>query len=548
MMLRSLRRQRWLFVLVLLGGLAGFSALWYATSSSSESVEPDFGGVYIEGMAGTPSRVNPLFAAENQVDESLVALVFAGLTRLDDQGRPFPDLAETWSVSQDGRVYTFKLRSGLTWQDGAPLSADDVVFTYGLLDVPELRASPGLAAVLSETEVAKVDALTLTVTVPRPFAPLPSYLTLGILPAHLLGSKPVGVLGDDPFSQRPVGAGPFKLEELTPSRAVLVANPTYYSGQPYIQRLELRFYRDEGLLLSALKDREVNGALFSALAQNDRFYVEERSDLRLVTLATPELTYVYLNLSRSLFNDRRLRQALLTAIDRDALVTDVLDGEGARTDSALAPGSWAYTPALRRYSFDPSVAGLLLDEAGWPLSPSGVRVRGGQELAVRLSTNSDPLRLAVANEVARRWMALGVRVTVDATGATTLVREELEPRTYEAALFASMADADPDPYAFWHSSQASGKGLNLSALRDPAFDRVIDEARAEQSQPRREELYGQFQELFAQEVPAIPLFAGSMVYVQRESLRGVQVGYVADPGGRFWQVQEWYLRTRSSGP
>jgi peptide/nickel transport system substrate-binding protein len=213
-------------------------------------------------------------------------------------------------------------------------------------------------------------------------------------------------------------------------------------------------------------------------------------------------------------------------------------------DSLLAPGGWAYDPTLERYGYDPGVAGLLLDEAGWRLSPAGVRMRGVQELAFRLSTNSDPVREAVAQKLAESWSALGVRVTVDAVATTTLVREVLEPRAFEAALFSAATEADPDPYLFWHSSQRSGKGLNLASLRDPRFDTLMTDARMEPSQPHREELYGQLQELFAQEVPAIPLYAETLLYVQAESLRGARTGFTPSVGARFWQVQEWHLKTR----
>jgi peptide/nickel transport system substrate-binding protein len=154
------------------------------------------------------------------------------------------------------------------------------------------------------------------------------------------------------------------------------------------------------------------------------------------------------------------------------------------------------------------------------------------------------VRLAVAQRLADSWTALGIEVTIDAVAATTLVREVLEPRSFEAALFSAPGEVDPDPYLLWHSSQDTGKGLNLASLEDRRFDTLIEQARLEGLPPRREELYGQFQELFAQELPALPLFAETLLYVQPESLKGARVGYAADAGARFWQVQEWHLRTR----
>jgi peptide/nickel transport system substrate-binding protein len=344
------RKRRWIFPILLLGGFAAFAGLWYAGADDSPGAEPAYGGTYTEGMAGAPGRVNPLFAGQNAVDETLSALVFAGLTRLDDKGQPFPDLAENWTLSPDGLVYTFVLRPTLLWHDGAPLTTDDVVFTYDLLRSPDLRASPGLTGPLQDLRVVKVDARTLRMELSRPFAPLPAYLTAGILPRHLLASNGPSSLVDHPFNQRPVGAGPYRLAELSAERAVLEANPGHHLGQPFVQRLELHFYRDEGGLLAALKAGQLDGAVFSggiSLVEHQR--LELRDDLRLSLLPANEVTFVYLNLNRSQFEDRRVRQSLLHAIDRQGLNDSVFGGQVQVALSPLPAGSWAVTSTLERF-------------------------------------------------------------------------------------------------------------------------------------------------------------------------------------------------------
>ncbi|HLF70576.1 MAG TPA: ABC transporter substrate-binding protein, partial [Dehalococcoidia bacterium] len=213
------RRGRWLFLLVLLVGVAGFTGVWYAAAGPDSGSEPKFGGVYIEGVAGSPARINPLYANQNSTDQSLVSLVFAGLTRLDEHGVAFPDLADTWQVSSDGRVYTFTLRQGLLWQDGAPLTTDDVLFTFELLRSPALRSPPPLAKLLANATISRQNNLTLRIELQQPFAPLPAYMTLGILPAHLLQNQGAASMFDAAFNQRPVGSGPYSLQELTPDRA-----------------------------------------------------------------------------------------------------------------------------------------------------------------------------------------------------------------------------------------------------------------------------------------------------------------------------------------
>lgn len=539
------RPRRWVFLALLAAGLSAFAVFWYAASSGSEGSEPAFGGTYIEGVAGAASRLNPLFASENSVDESLVALLFSGLTRLDDRGQPFPDLAESWDVSQDGRSYTFRLRAGIVWHDSAPFDADDVVFTYAAVRSAALRAPPPLAGALTGATVTKVDALTIRIDLNQPYAPLPAYLSFGILPEHVLASVPPSALFDADFNLRPIGTGPYRLDQLSPERAVLAANAAYHFGQPYIQRFEMRFFRDSGALMTALRDHAINGAFFeSGVVAGDYAYLEGRRDLNLALLSSGEIAFVYFNLRNPLFEDRRVRQALLYALDRDTLISEAPVSQASRADSPLAPGTWASEAALARFGSDPTLARALLEEAGYRAGPDGLRARGGQRLSITLATNNDPVRTAVAETIAGRWQAVGVEVKLEAGGTTALVRDLLEPRAFQAVLFGYRADVDPDPYGAWHSSQTGSSGRNLSLLADARFDQLLEAARQAGAQRERRALYAQFQELFAQEVPAIPLYASASLYVQDREVRAARPGYLDNPGARFWQIQDWYVRTR----
>ena len=537
--------SRSLFFFVLVAGVAGIALIWSLAAKTDEEVhDPEFGGVYVEGVVGSPSRVNPLFARENATDATLVSLVFAGLTRLDEHGSPFPDMAETWGVSPDGRVYTFTLRPAVVWHDGAALTAADVVFTYELLQSPELPIQPKVAGLLADARVSAPDARTVVFELAEPFTPLPAYLTLGILPKHSLDGLTFQEIYDSFFNQQPIGSGPYRMVRLTPSEAELAANPAYPAGQPFIQRMELRFYRDEGAVYRALEAGEVDGALLSGgRARMHETDPAIGSGARVTALDTGEITYVYLNLRLPMFQDRRVRQALFYGLDRDGLILEAVGGGAVRADSPIPPASWAYSPSLTRYEPDENLAGLLLDEAGWRLDGDGVRRKDGVALGFTLTINPDPVRVAVAEGVAAAWNRLGLQVKVSTVGLTELVRNRLEPRDYEATIWTRPPGEDPDPYEQWHSSSATGMGANLAGLTSGRVDAILEEARVI-PQPERRRLYGEFQELFAQEVPAIPLFVSTEAYVQWAELQGVRVARMASPGERFWQVQEWYLHTR----
>ena len=538
------RSGRRIFLILLILGVIGFTGLWYLVPQDPEEIEPDFGGDYVEGIAGVPARVNPFFAGENTVDATLASLVFAGLTRLDESGVPFPDLAQTWTISPDGTLYTFSLRPGLLWQDGVPLTGDDVIFTYELLQSPDLRNPPEVRDVLKPAVFSLVNSTTITVELPEPYAPLPAFLTLGILPAHLLATTAPQALYDSPFNQRPVGSGAYRIETLALDHADLIANPGYHFEQAFIQRLGLRFYPDDGALFDALMQDEINGAFFnSGLGPSDLLELQRREELRVSALDKGEVTYVYLNLDRLIFDDLRVRQALLHAVDRDALVRDVLRGQASRADSPIAPGSWAYSPSLTRYNADPELANLLLDEAGWLRADDGIRRKGGAPLAFTLTTGPDPVRIAASERVAEAWNALGAVVTLESSGLTTLVRDTIEQRDYEALLFVEAPQPDPDPFDMWHSVGRGGQGGNLAQFSDTRVDALLAEARSS-PQTQRETLYDEFQEIFAQEVPSLPLYVSRALYVQDADISGVRVGLLSEPANRFWQVQQWFLKTR----
>jgi peptide/nickel transport system substrate-binding protein len=189
-------------------------------------------------------------------------------------------------------------------------------------------------------------------------------------------------------------------------------------------------------------------------------------------------------------------------------------------------------------------AGLLLDEAGWQRNSAGHRERGGNSLGFTLTTNLDPVHVALAEEIAAQWKAVGIDVAVEKKGSTVIVRDILGQRAFDALVFEQAAAPDPDPYAYWHSSQATFSGYNLASLKNDRVDQLLTQARTATQNLRREELYHQFQELFAQELPSLPIYSSTAVYVQRALLKESRPGLITQPGDRFWQVSQWYVRTK----
>ncbi len=537
--------SRWPLLLVLGLGVAAVVGFWSVATRPSGQEMPAPGGVYLEGVAGAPSHVNPLFASFNAVDADLVSLVFSGLVRLAADGHVVPDLAESWEISDDGTTYTFHLRQGLLWHDGETFDASDVAFTVRAIQDPDFQGDPALATLFREVDVSTPDRLTVVLALPQPFAPFLTYATVGILPEHLLGSLDAEALYDSGFNQQPVGTGPFRLVELSSNAAVLESFPSYHLGQPYLEQLDLAFFRDEGELLTALRSHQINGALFRpGLSADDLFFLDSQSYLARYELHTTGYLVIYLNQGFEPFGDVRVRQALQHALDQSAVAQAAQAGQGLPVDSPIPPDIWAYRAESDAFRFDQAQAEALLDQAGWRIGSRGLREKDGEALRFTLVTNDEPPRVAAAQEVARQWAELGIEATLAATGSTELLQEMLVPGEFQAALFGLETGADPDPYPLWHSTQGGEDGRNLAGFSHVEADRLMEEARLTTDVSQRVFLYQRFQDIFVEEMPVLLLYSPIYSYVVDRQFQGLDPGVLVTPASRFHDVHLWFTETR----
>jgi len=536
------RHIRWQILLILLGIVLVGILLTYLAINYTTVLRPGRGGTYVEGIAGFPRYLNPLLSGYNEVDRDICALLFGGLTRLNGRGEVEADLARGWEVTLDGLTYTFYLRSNAYWHDGTPLTADDVVFTIGLLQDPDFPGPPDLGSLWRTVTVEKVNLRTVRFTLPEPYAPFLDYTTIGILPVHLLQAVHAADLSTAEFNLSPVGSGPFQLEAVeveagTITAMVLKQFPRYYESRPYLECIQFRFYPSYQTAFNAYKVGEVEG--FAGITADD---LPRARDL-LFSAQIAKYGLVFLNLGRSdlpFFQEQEVRQALLYALDRQQIVDDVLGGQALVAHSPLIPGTWAYKDDIPHYEYDPGTANELLDEVGWFRSVlDGVRRKSGQRLAFTLLASSEPERIGVAQMLAEQWAAVGVTVTVKIVSPLE-VREALESRDFEAILVHLTLPGDPDPYPFWHETQVEN-GQNYAGFVHRRVSEVIEQARVIVNRERRRELYYEFQEIFAQEVPALLLYVPVYTYGVDEHIHAVQIGPLMHPSDRFRTISGWWI-------
>lgn len=545
------RGPGWPLLAVLGGGVALIIAAWLALSGPLAGSSGQRSRPYIEAIVGEPSRASPLFAYLNDADRDIVSLVFSGLTRLGPDGEVLPDLADSWEISDDSASITFHLRPGVTWHTGVPFTSADVVFTYGLLADPKLGGNPDEAPLWRQVSCKAPDDLTVTCRLPEPYSPFLSYTTAGIVPKHILEGEDVAALRDSSFNHAPIGTGPYRVAQFDNSEVVLKANPKYHLGQPGIPEIRLHFYPDYASATAAVVRRKADGIMVEpGISQTDFDTLANAPGLKAYSANRTASTILYLNNSAPPLNEEPVREAIARAINIDGIIGDLLGGRATRASSPIAPGTWAYNPDAKPIQQSSGKARQLLDEAGWTM-PEGkdVREKNGKELRISLMTDQNPQRGALAEEIARQLASVGIGATVVRQDSTSLVRDYLIPRQYQAAIFGWDPGPDPDPYPAWHSSQASGNGRNLAGFGDEQTDAILEKARRTWDLDERQRLYYSFQSLFQQDVPSIPLYYPVYTYFVSDEVKGIQLGTLFGVSSRFRNVYQWsFSGSRGPGP
>ena len=515
-------------------------------SSYYQKVQPVPGGIYTEGIIGSISNVNPIFATSD-VDRSLSRLVFAGLLRYNVHGDLVPSLAQEYSVSPNGRIYTVKLKPGLQWHDGKSLTSADVAFTFNTIKDPDTR-SP-LFSTWQNVAIATPDASTITFTLPGSLAVFPTYLTTGIVPQHLLGKTTAANMRSADFNTRtPVGAGAFQWHGLQVSgndptdieeQVALLPFDNYVGGKPKINEFIMRVFASE----ERLRDTFNSGQLTAAAGLNQ---VPDGAPSSTVSndMLLSAGTYVFFKTTVEPLNSVKVRQALVAAAD-PAKIINSLDYMTRPVNSPLLTGQLAYDKKFAQKTNDIALAKQLLAEDGWVPGPGGLVTKNGKPLSFAFVAADTPEYRQVTTELRKQWKAIGVNASVQLLGAADY-NTALAGHTYDATLYGIAIGDDPDVYAFWDSSQAdvrSNTRLNLSEWKNTTADSALEAGRTRFEPALRTIKYAPFLQAWQQEAPALGLYQPRFLYVTRGPVYGLTDHSIVSSINRFNGVENWQIRT-----
>lgn len=505
------------------------------------------GGTFVEGTIGQIDTMNPLYLTTPS-EASVSRLLFSSLYNYDETGHLHQDIIKSLTVDASGRVYTATIRDDVAWHDKTPLLASDIVYTVNLIKNPSAR-SP-LRINWLDVTVAAVNNTTVQFTLPATYAAFPHALTFPILPEHILKTVAPGAIRESAFSRSPVGSGPFTFRLLQAADNVsrhkvvhLAANPAYYAGAPKLDRFEIHAYPDEASLLKALRSGELSGA--SGLSPTVAPSIDT-ARYKLTPQALNSGVYLLFNMNNPILKDVKVRKALQAATDTAALRSDIgggvlpLDAPVLRSQLEGADIPKVAPPDIAR-------AQALLDEAGWKLSGSG-RVRDGQTLSFTITTTKNSENVRSIDNLVKQWRKIGVNIErkiVDTSGiASTFVQDTLQARNFDMLLYELAIGADPDVYAYWHSSQIGQTGYNFTSYSNKAVDASLASARSRLEPELRNAKYKQFVRQWQEDAPALALYQPVLEYVSNENVDAVRPGaQLVSEADRYANVLYWTVHS-----
>ncbi|GMA14250.1 ABC transporter substrate-binding protein (plasmid) [Deinococcus metallilatus] len=478
------------------------------------------------GLDVEPGTMDPRLMRDTSATR-MQELIFNGLIRLDPNLKPVPALATSWRYTTPTSLEV-NLRKNVLFHDGSPFTADDVVYTFNTVLDTKFN-SPRRSFYTPITKIEAINPYKVRFTLDKPFAPLIPYLDMGIV------SKAAATKMGADYGNAPVGTGPFKFASWQRgNRIELVANDKYWGGKPKVDRIVIRAIPDNNVRLVALESGELDyihspipPQELDRLAKNPKLTVQKTTGLG--------ITYLNLNTKDPVLSDRRVRQALAYLTDRQTISQDLYYGMDTPGDSFLLPGTSWYSPAVKKYPYDPQAADKLLTQAGWVAKAGGIRTKNGKPLQLEIVTNVDPNRQQVLDFLQGEWRKAGIDVKVRAYDFASMLND-LTNGKFQISLVGWLNLTDPDR-ASYNQFTTNGSS-NYGKYSNPKVDALLEKARSATNVTQRKVLYSQAAKIVTEDVPYIFVLNQGYVAIFNKRVTGYQLY----PSGSWYSFEDVSLK------
>jgi len=613
-------------------------------------VAPANGGTYIEGVVGQPRFINPIYGETNDIDRTLIDLVFSGLMSYDKDGKIVNDLAESYKISGDGKAYDFVLKDDIFWQDGKPLTADDVVSTIKTVQNSDYKSL--LRANWIDVDIEKTSDKSFVFRLKSAYNSFLENCTIKIIPKHIWENISPENFALSSYNLQPIGSGPYSFKGLKQietgfiKNIDLTANRKYYNKIPFVSNVSFQFFEKKEDLIKAANAKTIDGFSLIPLDSNEAEAEKEirqgwtkNKKFNAYHLSLPRYFAVFFNTRKTkLFSDINLRKALSYAVDKNEIVSQISSSTKEKLsviNSPILPGYFGYQEPKINYEFSTEKANDLLDKTGFKKIDSGQREKildkkpafqfknylstnskgkdvielqgclsrlpndnffnllqgetsgtygegtenavtefqkkylpdekptgevgkatrtklnelctmpqeSSQLLQFTLVTINQPQLVQVANSLKNYWQEVGVTVNIKAVEVSEL-KSIIKERSYDALLYGEALGNEPDLYPFWHSSQKSDPGLNLSEYENKDVDTLLKDARETLDNSLKQTKYETFQDIIVEDAPALFLYNPDYIYWVSAKINGLETTKIVDPAKRFSNIENWYIKTK----
>jgi len=497
----------------------------------------DYGDSIIVGSIGDASNLIPMLSSDATSHE-IAGLLINGLVKYDKNLNLVGDLARSWNISADGLTITFHLKKGVLWEDGKEFTAEDVIFGFKTITDPKTpTAYAGDFQMVKD--ISAPDKYTVVVNYKEPFAPaLGSWGNIVVLPKHLLEGKD---LTTSPLSRKPISLGPYKFKEwTTQEKIVLEANSGYFEGKPFLNSYIMRIIPDSATMFLELKSGNIDWMGLSPLQYSrqtqDKFFNDNFKKYKYLSFS---YTYIGYNLKSPLFNEKKVRQALNYAINKEEIVKGVLLGYGMPAQGPYKPDSPFYNKNFPELVYDPDKAMKLLKEAGWKDSDNdGILDKNNIKFSFTILTNQgNDLRLKTAQIIQHRLKKMGIEVKIRTVEWTAFIKDFIGKRRFEAIILGWTMGVDPDIYDIWHSSRSDGNGLNFIGYKNVELDKLLEEGRKTFDIEKRKQIYFKVQEILHDDQPYTFLYYPMSLPIIHKRFKGIEPA----PSGITHNFERWYV-------
>jgi peptide/nickel transport system substrate-binding protein len=489
---------------------------------------PKEGGEIIEGLLGNPRFVNPVLATSD-TDRDLTTLLYSGLIKINAQGQIIPDLAESYSISEDGLTYYFKIKENAVFHDGEKVTSDDVIFTILKIQDPAIKSPrrPNWEGV----RVTKISDTELEFNLSAPYAPFIFNTTVGILPQHKWESITSEEFSFTTLNTNVIGSGPYQIKNIIRDENEIINSYHLESfakhtiKKPFITKFTINFYRTEELLIEALNKKRVQS--IHSISPNTIKELDIKKQ-KIVQLPYSRIFALFFNQNKSeILSKQANRKILDTAIDRSSITETILQGYASNL----------YTP-LSIFKEDTPTKEYGIEAAKKLMGTSTFE---GETLTI--STNNVPELIAVGEKIIQIFGELGLKAELSIKSTSELTNDVIRPREYQAILFGNVINRDLDYYAFWHSSQRNDPGLNISLYTSIESDKSLEQARSIIDKEEKLNLLQNFEKEVINDVPAIFLYSPDFIYIVPQIVQAQFPQIVVTSSDRFADVHNWYIET-----